>query len=189
MYVVPNMYPYPYPYYINATVYSYIPRQPMYWGFIDEIAYDERISYLQPSNDESIGLKDYGKGPSIVNIDKAVEKNNTFRTVLWTGNHLQVALMSLNVGEDIGMEVHPAVDQFLRIEDGQGIVQIGDKKGKLYIQEKVSDGDAIMVPAGKWHNLINTGDKDLKLYTIYAPPEHPLGNVHKTKADAMAAHN
>jgi mannose-6-phosphate isomerase-like protein (cupin superfamily) len=91
------------------------------------------------------------------------------------------------VGEDIGLEVHPKVDQFLSIEDGQGLVQIGDTKDNLNFVQRVQDGFAIMIPAGKWHNLTNTGNKPLKLYTIYAPPEHPFGTVHKTKADAMAA--
>jgi mannose-6-phosphate isomerase-like protein (cupin superfamily) len=95
--------------------------------------------------------------------------------------------MSINVGEDIGLEVHPTVDQFLRIEEGQGIVQMGDTKDNLYFERRVYDDDAIMVPAGKWHNIINTGNKPLKLYSIYAPPEHPFGTVHETKADAMAA--
>jgi mannose-6-phosphate isomerase-like protein (cupin superfamily) len=123
----------------------------------------------------------------VVNIHEATKQNSTFRTALWTGNHLQVTLMSINVGEDIGLEVHPDVDQFLRIEEGQGIVQMGDTKDNLTFQARVSDDFAIMVPAGKWHNLTNTGNMPLKLYTIYAPPEHPFGTVHGTKAEAMAA--
>ncbi|MEJ8553382.1 cupin domain-containing protein [Tepidibacter sp. Z1-5] len=95
--------------------------------------------------------------------------------------------MSIKVGDDIGLEVHPTVDQFIRIEEGQGLVQIGDQKNKLDYQEKVYDNFAIMIPAGKWHNVINTGNKPLKLYAIYAPPEHPHGTVHKTKVDAEAS--
>lgn len=90
-----------------------------------------------------------------------------------------------NVGSDIGLEIHPNVDQFIRIEEGQGLVQIDDRKDHLDFQSEVYDDDAIMVSAGKWHNLTNIGDKLLKLYTIYAPPEHPFGTVHRTKADAM----
>ena len=94
--------------------------------------------------------------------------------------------MSLNVNEDVGLEVHPNVDQFLRIEQGQGIVQMGKSKDNLNFQWRVFDDSAIFIPAGMWHNLINIGNVPLKLYSIYAPPNHPFGTVHKTKADAMA---
>lgn len=100
--------------------------------------------------------------------------------------NLQVTLMSLNVGEEIGLEIHPELDQFLRIEQGQGIVQMGKLKDQLNFVREVKDNDAIMIPAGTWHNLINTGNVPLKLYSIYAPPQHPKGTVHVTKADAMA---
>ncbi|WP_246333839.1 cupin domain-containing protein [Thermoactinomyces mirandus] len=132
-----------------------------------------------------IPLKDYGKKPFVVNIKQAAKQNHTFRTAIWTGEHLQVTLMKIDVGDDIGLEIHPDVDQFLRIEEGQGLVQMGDRKDQLDFKAEVYDNYAIMVPAGKWHNLINTGNKPLKLYTIYAPPEHPFGTVHNTKADAM----
>jgi mannose-6-phosphate isomerase-like protein (cupin superfamily) len=142
--------------------------------------------YANRFNQEgSIELKDYGGKPFVVNINKAAKQNNTFRTALWTGDHLQVTVMSIDVGDDIGLEIHPNVDQFLRIEEGQGLVQMGDRKDQLDFEAEVYDDYAIMVPAGTWHNLINTGDIPLKLYSIYAPPEHPFGTVHKTKADAM----
>lgn len=131
--------------------------------------------------------RDYGSSPFVVNIDQATRQNNTFRTAIWTGTHLQVTLMSIDVGDDIGLEVHPDVDQFLRVEAGQGIARMGDTKDNLTFERRVQDNDAIMVPAGKWHNLINTGSTPLKIYSIYAPPEHPFGTVHRTKADAMAA--
>lgn len=132
-------------------------------------------------------FEDYGLEPFVINIDKATEENNTFRTTLWTGNNLQLTLMSINVGEDIGLEVHSTGDQFIRIEEGQGLVKMGDSKDNLDFEKKVYDDDAIVIPAGKWHNVINTGDMPLKLYAIYAPPEHPRDTVHKTKADAEAA--
>lgn len=132
-------------------------------------------------------LKDYGPYPFVINIEEATKQNNTFRTALWTGKHLQVTLMSINVGEDIGLESHPTLDQFLRIEEGQGLVQMGKRKDRLDFQQRVYDNYAIMVPAGTWHNLINTGNTPLKLYSIYAPPQHPHGTVHETKAAAMAA--
>ena len=132
-------------------------------------------------------LKDYGPKPFVINIEKATTQNRTFRTALWTGTHLQVTLMSINAGEDIGVENHPNLDQFLRIEQGKGIVKMGYNRDNLNLQAGVSDDDAIIIPAGTWHNLINTGNMPLKLYSIYAPPQHPKGTVHETRADAMAA--
>jgi mannose-6-phosphate isomerase-like protein (cupin superfamily) len=136
---------------------------------------------------DKLELKDYGPEPFVINIEEASKQNDYYRTVLWTGNHLQLTLMSLKVGEDIGLEVHPHVDQFIRIEDGQGLVKIGDKKDKLELQQKVCHGSAFIIPAGKWHNLTNTGNKPLKLYSIYAPPQHPHGTVHQTKEIAQAS--
>lgn len=132
-------------------------------------------------------LKDYGPRPLVLNIEKAAEQNNTFRTAIWTGSHLQVTLMSINVGEEIGLENHPNVDQFLRVEEGRGLVKMGYRREDMNMQAEVSEDDAIIVPAGTWHNIINTGTEPLKLYSIYAPPQHPHGTVHVTKADAMAA--
>lgn len=135
-------------------------------------------------------FSDYGPEPFVINIDQATKQNNTFRTALWTGDHLQLTLMSIKVGEDIGLENHPNLDQFLRIEQGQGIAKMGHSRENLDFQRKVGDGYAIIIPAGTWHNLVNTGNVPLKLYSIYAPPQHPRGTVHKTKADAVAAeHN
>ncbi|WP_175991644.1 cupin domain-containing protein [Bacillus sp. Marseille-Q1617] len=130
---------------------------------------------------------DYGPEPFTIDIEEATVSNNTFRTALWTGEHLQVTLMSIGVGEDIGLENHPELDQFLRIEQGQGVVQMGNDPNNLTFQRNVEDDYAIVIPAGTWHNLTNTGNEPLKLYSIYAPPQHPKGTVHKTKADAMAA--
>ncbi|BAK97908.1 hypothetical protein OBV_07100 [Oscillibacter valericigenes Sjm18-20] len=135
-------------------------------------------------------LKDYGPEPFVINIDWATKQNDTFRTALWTGSHLQLTLMSINPGEEIGLENHPDIDQFLRIEQGQGLVKMGQSKDNLNFQRSIGNGYAIIIPAGTWHNLINTGNIPLKLYSIYAPPQHPKGTVHKTKADAMAGeHN
>lgn len=129
-------------------------------------------------------LKDFGANPFVININEATKQNNTYRTALWTGEHLQLTLMSLGIGEDIGLEMHPHVDQFLRIEQGQGITQMGNSKDCLNFQQYVCDDWAIFIPAGTWHNLTNTGNIPLKLYSIYAPPNHPFGTVHPTKADA-----
>ncbi|WP_077624293.1 cupin domain-containing protein [Sediminibacillus massiliensis] len=132
-------------------------------------------------------LQDYGPAPYVVDINKVTKQNNNYRTAIWTGKHLQVTLMSLQPGEDIGLEIHPDVDQFLRVEQGQGIVQMGKRRDNLDFQRHVVDDFAIMIPAGTWHNLTNTGNIPLKLYSIYAPPEHPRGTVHVTKMEAMEA--
>jgi mannose-6-phosphate isomerase-like protein (cupin superfamily) len=116
------------------------------------------------------------------NIENLTLKNTYFRHVLFTGKNEQLVLMSLAPKEEIGMEVHESVDQFFRFEKGEGKVVIdGD-------EFSVGDGDAVIVPAGSNHNVINTSDsEDLKLYTIYSPPNHPEGTIHKTKEEAEAA--
>lgn len=135
-------------------------------------------------------LKDYGTDPFTININAATIDNNNFRLALWTGSHLQLTLMSINVGEDIGLEMHPDVDQFIRIERGNAEVTMGNMKDMVSFRENLKDDDIVIIPAGKWHNIINTGNQPLKLYSIYAPANHPHGTVHKTKQDAMAAeHN
>ncbi|EYE88938.1 cupin [Fervidicella metallireducens AeB] len=147
-----------------------------------------RADYSHQSQEDGlIKLKDYGSKPLVVDIEKATIQNNNFRLALWTGRHLQLTLMSINPGDEIGLELHPDVDQFIRIEEGQGVVMMGDKKDKLDFKTNVFDDFVILIPAGKWHNLINTGNKPLKLYSIYAPVEHPKGTIHKTKKDAEAA--
>ncbi len=130
---------------------------------------------------------DYGPEPFVVNIHNAALRNQNFRRALWTGTHLQLTLMSIPVGGEIGLEVHPHLDQFLRIESGRGLVKMGSSRDDLRYQRNVGDGFAIFIPAGTWHNLINTGSRPIKLYSIYAPPQHPRGTVHPTKAIADAA--
>lgn len=173
--------------YRNSFLLSEHPylQQVFTWALSAKSEYAARLDVM---NDEvPLELKDYGGEPFVVNIDDATTQNNTYRTALWTGEKLQVTLMSINVGDDIGLEVHPTTDQFLRIEQGEGLVQMGDSKDSLDFEEKASDDFAIMIPAGKWHNVTNTSNEPLKIYAIYAPPEHPFGTVHVTKEDAMAA--
>lgn len=126
-------------------------------------------------------LQDYGPEPLIVNIKRFAELNPNYRTALWTGQHLQVTLMSIRVGGDIGLEMHPNLDQFIRVESGCGLVKMSSPKDGLNIERKVDGNYAIIIPAGTWHNLINIGNRPLKLYSIYAPPQHPFGTVHETK--------
>lgn len=130
---------------------------------------------------------DRGKEPHVVNICQATLRNQNFRTALWTGCELQLTVMCIPVGEEIGLEMHPTTDQFLCIEQGQGIVKMGSCKEKMCFEKCVSMGDAIFIPECTWHNIINTGKCPLKLYSIYAPPEHPCGTVHKTRKEAMEA--
>ena len=116
------------------------------------------------------------------NIETETVQNNNFRKVLYTGEYSQLVLMSLKPLEEIGLEIHEDNDQFFRFEAGQGKCIIDDNEYEL------SDGVAVVVPAGAEHNIINTSNtEDLKLYTIYSPPNHPDGTVHKTKQEAMAA--
>jgi len=115
------------------------------------------------------------------NIEKDTLGNSNFRRVLYTGKHSQLVLMNLKPGEEIGEEVHKTIDQFFRFEKGEGIVSIDGTK------HKIADGDAVIVPAGARHNVMNTSKTtELKLYTTYSPPEHQDGTIRKTKADAQA---
>jgi mannose-6-phosphate isomerase-like protein (cupin superfamily) len=116
-------------------------------------------------------------------IEKLTEKNRYFRKVLFTGKHAQLVLMCLRPGEEIGNEVHPKVDQFFRVEKGRARVVLNGKERHL-----VNPGGAFIVPAGTWHNVINTSKTaELQIYTIYSPPNHPAGTIHRTKKAAAAA--
>ena len=140
-----------------------------------------------PTRRQPPAITDHGDKPFAVNIARVTRQNRTYRTALWTGSHLQLTLMSIRPGEDIGLEVHPHLDQFIRIEDGAGLVVMGDAKDHLDFRANVCGGYAFIIPAGKWHNLINTGARPIKLYSIYAPVQHPYGTVQKTREDAEAA--
>lgn len=132
-------------------------------------------------------ITDYGPQPFVANINRMTKENTNFRTALWTGENLQVTLMSIPVGGEIGLEIHYDVDQFLRIEDGYALVKMGQNKNALNFRRKANSDFAIIIPAGCWHNVINIGRKPLKICSIYAPPHHPFGTVHKTKEDAEEA--
>ena len=123
----------------------------------------------------------------IGDIEELTEHNDTFRTVVWRGVHSELTVMSIAPGDDIGLEVHPDIDQFLRIEDGRGRVEAGPTEDNLTETYDVKDDWAFVIPAGTWHNVVNTGDRPLKLYTVYSPANHAPGTVHKTKADAARA--
>ena len=117
----------------------------------------------------------------IGDIERETLANDTFRTAVWTGTHLQLTVMSIEPGGEIGEEVHHGHDQFLRVEGGSARVLLGEES------QDVEDDWAVVVPSGVRHNVVNTGAGPLKVYSLYAPPQHPDGTVHRTKADADAA--
>lgn len=127
---------------------------------------------------------DPGPVPSVTRLTQEALGNQNFRTVVWTGNHLQLTVMCIPVCGEIGLELHPDTDQLIRVEEGQALVRMGKDKETLPFQRRAGTGDAILVPCGTWHNVINAGNRPLKLSSIYAPPHHPRGTVHRTKADA-----
>ena len=131
-------------------------------------------------------LNDDGPNPFVTNIEADTLANDNYRTTRWTGSNIQLTLMSIEPGRDIGLEVHEHGDQFLRVEAGRARVQMGPTEDDLNFDREVGDDWAIFVPAGAWHNITNIGDEPLKVYAIYGPPEHPHGTDHATKAEADA---
>ena len=129
-------------------------------------------------------IRDYGPEPFVFNIHHATTMNQNFRTTLWTGRDMQLTLMSIPVRGDIGVEMHPDVDQFIRIEQGYAKVYIGNRQNALREVGNVNENYAIIIPAGTWHNVVNIGNRPLKVYSLYAPPQHPAGTVHKAKEDS-----
>lgn len=128
---------------------------------------------------------DFGPNPYVSHIEEETLENTNFRKTIWTGEHLQCTVMNIPVGGDIGLEVHNENDQFIRIEQGTGRTLVGKTENDLTEGEIKAD-DAIFVPAGYWHNIENSGNEDLRLYTIYGPKDHLPGTVHPTQADAEA---
>ena len=129
-------------------------------------------------------IKDVGPNPHFFDIESATKDNPNYRSVAWSGRYLQVTLMSIPVGGDIGLEAHPETDQFLRLDAGTGRVQMGATKDNLTHTKEVSDGWCVLVPAGTWHNITNTGDGPMQIHAIYAPAHHKPDKVHTTNADA-----
>ena len=117
----------------------------------------------------------------VTNLEEKTMQNAYFRQVLYTAPHSQLVVMAISPGEDIGMEVHPQHDQFIRIESGTGKAILNGEESVL------ADGSAVVIPAGTQHNIVNTGSSVMKLYTVYSPPEHRDGIIHETKADAQAS--
>ncbi len=132
-------------------------------------------------------FRDYGGAPLVLNLPSAAERSDAFRRTLWTGEHLQLTVMSVPVGGEIGCEMHEELDQMLRIEQGVALLRIGDCRESLKDARRVSAGMALLVPAGLYHNVVNVGQSPLKLSSVYGPPAHERGTVHHTKADADTA--
>ena len=135
---------------------------------------------------EQIDLSDHGPAPYVVNIEDATLQNSNYRSTLWTGKYMQLTVMAIAPGDDIGLEVHEDHDQFLRIEEGRGRAQLGPAEDDLSFDREVGDDDLVMVPAGQWHNITNIGDEPMQVYAIYAPAHHQPGKVHATAALAAA---
>lgn len=130
-------------------------------------------------------VSDLGPGPSFFDLGAESRANDNYRAVAWSGQYLQVTLMSIPPGESIGLEAHPETDQFVRLDGGRGHLVMGPAKDDLPIHQDVHDGWAVMVPAGTWHDVVNTGDEPLKLFTVYAPVHHASGIVQPTPDDAL----
>lgn len=138
-------------------------------------------------SNETVEFKDFGANPFVFDIEKHTKENDTYRTAIWTGTHMQMTLMTIQPGEDIGVELHTTTDQFIRVEEGSGIIMMGNTEENLDYQKEIGEDFAAFIPAGKWHNLKNNSDKPLKLYSIYSPAEHPRSTVHKTRAEGLEA--
>lgn len=131
-----------------------------------------------------VSIKDIGPQPQCFDLESATVENTRYRAVAWSGTYLQLTLMSIPPGGDIGLEAHPETDQFLRLDAGRGRVQMGLSEDRLDFDREVEDGWAVFVPAGVWHNITNVGDEPLQLYTVYAPVHHAAGAVQATASDA-----
>ena len=131
-----------------------------------------------------MNIADNGPNPNVFDLETATTENSNYRTVAWTGTYLQVTLMSIEPGASIGLEVHHGTDQFLRLDAGQGRVMMGPSEDDLPFTADVSDGWSVQVPAGTWHDVVNTGEEDMRLYVVYAPVHHAAGIVQETAEDA-----
>jgi mannose-6-phosphate isomerase-like protein (cupin superfamily) len=131
-----------------------------------------------------VTIKDIGPQPQSFDLEEATLGNDHYRVVAWSGKYLQLTLMSIPPGDDIGLEAHPGTDQFLRLDGGRGRVQMGPAEDRLDFDREVEDGWAILVPAGTWHNVTNIGDEPIRLYAVYAPVHHAAGAVQPTADDA-----
>lgn len=129
-------------------------------------------------------IDDVGPRPTAFDLEAATRGNSHYRAVAWSGRYLQVTLMSIEPGSSIGLEMHPDTDQFLRLDAGSGRVLMGPARDELTFEQEVGDGWCALVPAGTWHDVVNTGQEPMRLYAVYAPVHHAPGKVHATAAEA-----
>ena len=132
----------------------------------------------------TLSLTDYGGAPALINVKEAARQNTAYRRALWTGEHLQMTVMCIPVGEDIGTEMHPNLDQCIRIEEGTALVRSGSCRSAIKDDMRVGEGTAFFIPAGTYHNVVNVGRTPLRLSSFYAPPAHLRGTVHATQEEA-----
>lgn len=133
--------------------------------------------------DNYASLRDYGENPYALNMEQMSMENQNFRTAVWTGKYLQMTLMCISPCGEIGLEIHTDTEQFIRVERGKAVVKMGKCKTQLDFIQDLCTGDAVFIPAGTWHNIVNVGRNPLRVSSIYAPPHHPKGTVHCTKED------
>lgn len=135
---------------------------------------------------EDFDFTDKGPGFFSIDLEEYTKANTNFRTTIWTGEQMQMTLMSIPVGGEIGEEIHTTIEQFIRIEEGEGEVYIGETQETMKAVQKISDDEIVFIPLGVWHNIKNIGDKPMKLYSIYAPTEHAKGTIHVTMEEGHA---
>lgn len=161
-------------FYLIRTPFINVSMQ-MYIHILIEKDYGDKYMNLRQESKEL--------APYIVDVERMSERNNFFRVEIWTGKYSQMTLMSIPIMGDIGEEIHDDTDQIIRVEHGMGVVQIG-RNIKPEVQQMVSKGDVIFIPAGTWHNIYNKGRRALKLSSIYSPPQHSAGTIHRIKEES-----
>jgi len=142
-----------------------------------------------PGENYTLEISDYGPQPFVINMKNASIQNQAYRSTLWTGEYFQVTLMSILPGGDVGLEIHPDTDQLFIVEQGKGYAVTGPHQNNLTFRAPIFENYAVIIPANTWHNIVNTGNTPLKLMSLYAPPHHPAGTVHITKADSEAEYH
>ncbi|MFP4663861.1 MAG: cupin domain-containing protein [Bacteroidales bacterium] len=136
-----------------------------------------------------VSTEDMGKKPWVLDIEETTIENENYRLANWTGENIQLVLMSIKPGDEIPLEMHDDHDQFIRIEKGKAHVRMGKSKDTLDFDETVTGDWAILIPAGYWHHIVNTGDNNLKLYTVYGPATHNKGTLHETAEEGKEHHH